>query len=207
MKSSFGKAFTLFEVILSVVIANVLLVLGSVFSLFLLFPALLISTLYYLRRMYLYHEYTGIVYNYMNYLRGNVLKPMKMIFPLVLFIGLLLFSIFYYNQAVTEVFHPFFVWLIFLVQLFMLYQAVGVMVVASILYAQNSETPAPTLLNKAFIIFNAHPFRALFSMISLFAGIVFVIRVFPFSYLVLFPVGLFLFYVVFSDAIEQKQYV
>lgn len=207
MKDSFGKAFAGFEILLSIVLANIFLVVGSVFSIFLLFPVLLISTLYYLRRMYRYHEFTGVIYNYTNFIKGNVLKSIRLLYPLVLFIALLLFSLFYYNRIILDLFPAYFILVIYLVQAFMLYQAVGVMLVASLLYIRNSEAGVPTILNKAFIIFNAHPFRGMLSMLSLAMGAVFVIMVLPFSYLVLFPVMLFMFYVVYSDVIEQERFM
>ncbi len=206
MKQAFGTAFSIFEIILSVVIANVLLVIGSVLSAFLLFPILLISTLYYLRRMYLYREFTGIIFNYTNFIRGNVLKSIKLLFPLVLFVGFMLLSVFYYNQILLDVLHPYFILLIYLVQAFLLYQAVGVMIVSAILYGKNRDTENKEILNKAFIIFNAHPIRGFLSVLSLGAGFIFIVGVLPFSYLIVFPVSLFFFYVVFSDIIEQKKY-
>jgi len=207
-----GKAFVIFEIILSIALTNMLLIGGSLLSVFLLFPVLLISTLYYLRRMYLYREFTGIIYNYAHFIRGNILSSIKILFPLVLFIGFLLLSIFYYNRVMIELFHPFLVILIFVVQAFMLYQAVGVMLVSAILYAQfkekhHDETPTYALLNKGFIILNAHPVRGFLSIISLIMGTVFIIRLVPFFYLIVLPIGLFAFYVVFSDVIEQKKYV
>ncbi|MFW5895025.1 MAG: hypothetical protein ACOCU0_03750 [Bacillota bacterium] len=207
MKRSFGKVFAVFEILLSMVVANLLLVIGSFLSVFLLFPVLLVSTLYYLRRMYRYREYTGIIYNYTNFIRGNVLKTIKLLYPLALFIVLLLFSLFYYNRIILDLFHPYFILAITLVQAFMLYQALGVMLVASILYIRNEKASVGTLLNKAFIIFNAHPFRGLLSMASLAMGGVFVVMVFPIAYLILLPLILFMFYVVYSDVVEQERFM
>lgn len=206
MRSSLAKAFIIFEVIFSIVLTNMLFVVGSIASVFLLFPVLLISTLYYIRRMYLYHEYTGLIYNYTKYIKGNVGKSIKLLYPLVLFIALLLLSIFYYNQIIFEAFDPFLVWFIYIIQSFMLYQSIGVMIIASILYGKNNEITNKEILNRAFIIFNAHPIRAMMSMTSLIVGAAFIIRVIPFSYLLIFPIILFLFYVVFSDVLELKKY-
>lgn len=180
------------------------LVLGSVVSLFLLFPVLLVSTLYYIRRMYLYQEYTGIIYNYTKYIKGNILKTIRLLYPIVLFIGLLLLSIFYYNQIIFELLDPFLVWFIYLIQAFVLYQAIGVVILSALIYGTNPELPNKVILNHAFLMFNAHPFRALLSMISLVMGALFVIKIVPFSYLIIFPIILFLFYVVFSDVFEKK---
>ena len=206
MKQAFGTAFSIFEIILSIVLANVLLVIGSVLSGFLLFPVLLISTLYYLRRIYLYREFTGIIFNYTNFIKGNIVKSIKLLFPLVLFVGFMLLSVFYYNQILTDMLHPYFILVIFVVQAFLLYQVVGVMIVSAILYGKNPDTENKEILNKAFIIFNAHPIRGFLSILSLAAGVIFIVRVLPFSYLIVFPIGLFFFYVVFSDIIEQKKY-
>jgi hypothetical protein len=118
----------------------------------------------------------------------------------------MLLSVFYYNQILTDMLHPYFILVIFVVQAFLLYQAVGVMIVSAILYGKNRDTENKEILNKAFIIFNAHPIRGFLSILSLAAGVIFIVRVLPFSYLIVFPIGLFFFYVVFSDIIEQKKY-
>jgi len=201
-----GKSLVVFEIILSIVIANLLLIVGSLLSLFLLFPVMLVSTLYIVRRMYLYREFNGIIYNFIYYMKGNILATIKLIYPLIIFVILLVFSITYYNQIVFEMIDPFFVWLIYIIQAFMLYQAVGVMLISAILYTKNNTESPTAILNKAFIIFNAHPIKGVLSMISLVMGTVFVIYVIPYAYMLFLPISLFMFYVVFSDVIETKKF-
>jgi len=207
VKGSLNRVFVVFEVILSIAIANILLVFGSFISLFVLFPVLLVSTIYYLRNMYIHRDFTGIIYSYIMFLKGNIIKTFKMLYLFVLFIGLLILSIVYYNQILFELAPDLVIVVIYLVQAFMLYQTVGVMLVSSILYTQNPKTPNMELINKAFLLFNAHPIKGLVSTISLVVGMIFVVRILPFSYMLVFPLGLFFFYVVFSDVIEGKNYV
>ncbi len=205
MKSSWGKTLVIFEVIFSIAVTNMLFIAWSVLSLFIMFPVMLIGTLYYLRRMYLYREYTGILYNFAKFIKGNIIASFKLLYPLVLFVGLLLLSIFYYNQIIIELFHPFLVLLVYFVQAFLLYQTVGVMLVAGIIFIQDQAMLKRDILTRAFLIFNAHPVKALLAMLSLIMGTLVVIRVFPFFYLIVLPISLFMFYVVFSDILEKNQ--
>jgi len=206
MNNVFSKAFIGFEVIFSIALTNIILVVGSVLSAFLLFPILLIATLYALRRMYTNKEYTGILVNYFRIIKGNILPSIKLLYPLVLFIVLIILSVFYYNQILFQIVPPFFVYFVYVVQAFLLYQAIGVLLVSAILYGKKQKQTIKYYLNHAFIIFNAHPVKGLLAMISLIMGIVVVIWVIPYAYLLVFPISLFMFYVVFSDVIENEKY-
>lgn len=154
----------------------------------------------------MYREFNGIIYNFLRFIKGNIWLSIKLLYPLVIFVVLLVLSITYYNQIIFELVDPFFIWFVYVVQAFMLYQAIGVMLVSAIIFGKNPNEPTTAILNKAFIIFNAHPIKGILSMLSLVMGALFVIWVVPFAYMIVFPISLFLFYVVFSDVIEPKKF-
>lgn len=204
MGEGYRRVFLIFEVIISLIVVNILFLLGSIFSGLFLFPVLLVSTMNYIRRFYVYEEYDGIMVTFVRFVRGKIWYSFTVLFPLVVLSIFLLATLLVFNEILIDSFPVFVIYVIHGVQLFALYQLIGIMLHSAIWISKTQQYSIKEVYVHGFLVFNLHPIRSLFSMISLIVISILLLVYIDFTYLLFLPVGLFGFYIVNSTIEEVR---
>ncbi len=203
MKNVLSKSFVVFEVIFSFVITNIVVFVGSILSATLLLPVFLVSMSNYIRNFYIHKEYSGIIFTFFTGIKGKIKVSIKILYPLMLFIGLLMLSIYYYNGFMSNYFGQTFIVVVFIVQLFVLYQSVGVLLLSALQVAIDSKRNLVETYKYSFLMLNAFPVRSFLAMLSFITVIVLAVLSANALLFALLPLALMAFYIVFSDVFEK----
>ncbi|MCF7925065.1 MAG: hypothetical protein K9L26_00825 [Candidatus Izimaplasma sp.] len=207
MKTNLYKIFLLFEIIITLFIINALLIAGSLLSLFILFPVLLTATFSITRRLVHYNEFNGVLYSFFTFIKGNVFRTLKVLYPLTIFILLLLFNIFYFNEILIGAYPDYINGIILVAQFLLLYQLLGVLFISSLmLTAVDENRKIKDYYFYAFILFNANPIRSFLAILSTLVSIGLIFQTTQIAFFLFLPLGIILFYIVYVDVFEQKNF-
>ncbi len=204
MKRGLAKAFIIFEVIYSLLLTNIVFILISILSLMTLFPVLLVSELNYMRRFYIFKEYKGILFTFFTFTKGRVIKSFQVLFPIIIMIAFLLLNMFYYNEILEFYFNPYIISVILLIQLLMLYQLFGILLISALQLTVSFDKKKRDIYKISFLMLNSHFIRGFLSVLSSIAFMILLLETSQLIILIFLPTSLFGFYIVFSDIFESE---
>lgn len=205
MNKNIYSGFVVFEVILSLVITNFIFVVTSVITLGLLFPIMLVSTFNYIQRFYDQKEYEGIIFTFLSFIKKRILKTTKLLLPIVVLVFLLVINVFVFNIEVVETFSVNQLFILYTAQTLMAYQLLGILLHSAIILIEEKDHTIKTLYKEAFLIFNLHPIRSFFSMLSLVVMIITSLYYVDYIYMLFAPLSLFAFYIVNSPILKKNE--
>ena len=115
------KMFAIFELIVSFLIINLLIVVLSIVSLFLLYPVLISGIFYILRRIIKFKEYDSLLINYFTFVKKNIVSSLLAgILPMTLSFVIVL-TVIFVNPLMIDIINDSYIVVIQIVQLIMLY--------------------------------------------------------------------------------------
>jgi hypothetical protein len=162
------KMFAIFELIVSFLIINLLIVVLSIVSLFLLYPVLISGIFYILRRIIKFKEYDSLLINYFTFVKKNIVSSLLAgILPMTLSFVIVL-TVIFVNPLMIDIINDSYIVVIQIVQLIMLYILSSVLFISLIQVAHLIKKDNTIIIRDSFLILFAKPIRSLLAFMSIF---------------------------------------
>lgn len=204
LNPTLAKMFAIFELIFSFLIINLLIVVLSIISIFLLYPVLISGIFYILRRIIKYGEYESILFNYYTFVKKNIVSALLTgILPMTLSF-IIIFTVIFVNPLMIDIIKDSYIVVIQIVQLVMLYILSSVLFISLIQVAHLIKKDNTIILRDSFLILFAKPIRSLIAFISIF-----MFGYYLYSYIDLYfivfaiPILMSIYYIIIYSNIDQ----